>query len=85
MKRSTKRTVGWGSGVSIGVTLVVLTFILIVSINSGPMMDLSGQQLVLNNSGEAVSSLAPQAGGDEACETTGHEDGAVKIDCSENE
>lgn len=83
MKRSTKRTVGWGSGVGIGVTFVVLTFILIVSMNSGSMMDLSGQRLVLNSSGEAVSSLAPQAGGDEACETTGREDGTVKTDCSE--
>lgn len=37
MKRSTKRTVGWGTGVAIGVVFLILTFVLVVALSSGPI------------------------------------------------
>ena len=33
MKRGTKRAVGWGAGVSIGIVFVLLTFILVVGLS----------------------------------------------------
>lgn len=67
MKKSTKRTVGWGSGAGIGVTFVVLTFVLIISVQNGGMMNLHGQDLVSigNDAGSEVSKITPFAGGDE--------------------
>ena len=56
MKRSTKRTVGWGSGAGIGVTFVVLTFVVIVAVQNGGMKNLHGQDLV------KLSQLNPAAG-----------------------
>ena len=60
MKRSTKRIVGWGSGAGIGVTFIVLTFVLIVGINSGSMTNLHGGAIL------DVVDITPHAGGDEA-------------------
>lgn len=62
MKRSTKRTVGWGSGASIGVTFVVMTFVLIVSINTDSMKSLDGQPMM------DIVNITPHAGGDEPIE-----------------
>lgn len=59
MKRSTKKIIGWGSGTGIGVTFVVLTFILIISINTESMKGLNGQPMM------DIVDITPHAGGDE--------------------
>ena len=46
MKRATKRVVGWGAGVGIGVVFVVLTFVLITAVNSGAKQGLEGQDVM---------------------------------------
>lgn len=42
MKRSTKRIVGWGTGVTLGVVFVLLTFVLIVAMNGGEGVSTGG-------------------------------------------
>ena len=37
MRRSTKRVVGWGSGVAIGVVLILLASVLVIALNSAPV------------------------------------------------
>ena len=55
MKRGTKRAVGWGAGVAIGVVFVVLTFVLIAGITSSnneaaPQGDVSFQMDMVETS-----------------------------------
>ena len=80
MKKSTKRTVGWGSGAGIGVTFVVLTFVLLISVQNGSMMNLHGQDLVnIRDDGSSrVSEITPFAGGDE------EEQGAYEDQCGDH-
>lgn len=59
MKNRPKIRFGWGSGASIGATFVVMTLVLIVSINTDSMKSLNGQPIV------DIANIAPEAGGDE--------------------
>ncbi len=61
MKRSTKRVVGWGAGVAVGVVLVLLTFILVAGISGG-----NTDGGAKGHSMEMVNNITPHAGGDEA-------------------
>ncbi len=56
MKRSTKRVVGWGTGVTVGLVLVLLTFILIMAISGGTNAGVEG--------GKPFNLVETQAGGD---------------------
>lgn len=65
MKRGTKRTIGWGAGAGIGVTFVILTFVLIATIQSGSIKNLHGEEIISFENG--VSQIEPAAGNSEAC------------------
>ncbi len=58
MKKSRKRIVGWGSGAGISITFVAMTFVLILSVNSGSMKSLDGQPMM------DIVNITPHAGGD---------------------
>ena len=45
MKRSTKRVVGWGIGVSVGIVLVLLTVVIILAVNSTPIERVDDQHM----------------------------------------
>lgn len=45
MKRSTKRVVGWGTGVSVGIVLVLLTVVIILAVNSTPIERVDDQHM----------------------------------------
>ena len=52
MKRSTKRVVGWGTGVSVGIVLILLTVVLILVVNSTPIERIDDQHMA--HVGDAV-------------------------------
>jgi len=45
MKKSTKRVVGWGTGVSVGIVLVLLSVVIILAVNSTPVERVDDQHM----------------------------------------
>ena len=45
MKRSTKRVVGCGTGVSVGIVLVLLTVVMVLAVNSTPIEHVDDQHM----------------------------------------
>lgn len=85
MKRSTKRTVGWGSGVGVGVTFVVLTFVLIFSVQNGSMKNLHGQDIVQLSVLDDINPAAGEEAHEEHDHGHDHHEGEIVTDNELNE
>lgn len=69
MKRTVRRIVGLGSGASVGIVFIVLTFVLILGINSGTMTNLYGEELldIVEVTPHAGDGILPSEGQEDAC------------------